>query len=71
MSEMMITYVVTAVTGIFSVGSIVYFIKNKRFIGRSFFSTIASIIVFCMGAYASIKGMPLTQLQALIENMFK
>ncbi len=71
MSQMMITYLVTAATGFFSVGSIVYFIKNKRFLGRSVFSTIASIIVFGMGVYASIKGIPLTQLQVLIENMFK
>ncbi len=68
---MLITYVITFITGAFAVGSIGYFIKNKRFIGRSVFTTIAAVIVFVMGIVASVKGIPITQLQYLIETTFK
>ncbi len=70
-NSMLITYVVTVATGLYAVGSIVYFLKNKRFIGRSMFSTIAAVIVFFMGIYASVKGIPITQLQYLIESALR
>ncbi len=70
-NQMLITYAVTLATGGFAIGSILYFVKNKRFIGRSVFSTIAAVIVFVMGIVASVKGIPITQLQYLIETMFK
>ncbi len=71
MNQMTITYLVTAFTGIYTVGSIVYYVKNKRFIGRSVFTPIASLIVFIMGVIAIVKGIPITQLQYLIESMSK
>ncbi len=71
MNQMMLTYIITAISGAFAAGSIVYFTKNKRFIGRSSFTTIASIIVFIMGIYSIMKGIPLNQLQYLIESSFQ
>ncbi len=70
-NSMLITYIVTLATGGFAVGSILYFVKNKRFIGRSMFTTIAAALVCIMGIVASVKGIPITQLQYLIETSFK
>ncbi len=72
MDPMLITYIVTAATGIFAIASIVYFIKNKRFIGRRGpLMVIASILVFAMGILGIVKGIPITQVQYLIESTFK
>ncbi len=71
MDQMMLTYIITGFSGVYAVASIMYYMKNKRFIGRSVFSTIAFIIVFIMGIIAIVKGIPITQLQYLIETMLK
>lgn len=71
MNQMMLTYIITALCGLFSISSIMYFLKNKRFIGRRSFTTIAAVIVTAMGLFAIIKGVPITQIQYLIESMAK
>ncbi len=72
MNPMLLTYIITAATGVFAISSIIYLIKNKRFIGRrGLISTVASIIVFVMGVIGIFKGIPITQIQYLIEHTFK
>ncbi len=66
-----LTLLITVASGLFSFSSVAYFMKNKRFIGRRISTTIASFIVFAMGILALIKGVSITQIQFLIENMFK
>ncbi len=68
MNQMLITYIVCASTGLMSIASIIYFIKNKRFIGRNILTTVGSIIVFVLCLVAIFKGIPITQLQYLLEN---
>ncbi|PID82340.1 MAG: hypothetical protein CSB16_01885 [Clostridiales bacterium] len=70
MDQMTITYLVTAFTGIYALGSIAYYVKNKRFIGRNAFAAIASVVVCILGVISIVKGIPITQLQYLIESTF-
>ncbi len=72
MDSMLLTYIITAATGFSAVSSILYFIKHKKFLGRrGLLTTVASALVFIMGIIAIIKGIPITQLQYLIESIFK
>ncbi len=71
MDQMTLTYIIAVISGIYSVASIIYYKKNKRFIGRRVSTTFFMIIVFFMSIFAIIKGIPLTQLQFLIESMFR
>ncbi len=71
MNPMLITYIVTGFCILFAISSIMYFTKNKRFIGRSPIITIAAILVGVMGVFATVKGIPINQVQFLIESMFR
>ncbi len=67
-TQMLITYAVAVLTGAYGIASIIYFSKNKRFLGRSPISTIAAIIVCFMAIYAIYKGVSISQMQYLIER---
>ncbi len=71
MDQMTMTYVIAAGTGLFTAGSIFYYTKNKRFLGRSVFTTIASALVFIMCIYGIIKGVSILNVQAMIESMMR
>ncbi len=68
MDQMMLTYIITGFSGVYSTASIIYYVKNKRFLGRY---TLAFTIIFIMGMLSIERGIPITKIQYLIESFIK